>query len=346
MEKLGVVSSLVFCAFSAVIGGSYSYIPTAGVSLLTPQDLIGIENVLTDRSIVRRQTLAEYTQQDVIDCTAVVLEHQCDSSSFAQQIIDIALNCGNETVASSVVNNCARNENGDFCGVATLKFSSNVDEAELLNGATACSEAITTGICPLECSNFLRSAKTKLGCCLGMFNATDSFFSPLLGYQLWNLCNVQVPPAICENQLIVTNLSVWHRTVHGRAVDCSHKSAPVHVDRRSTTHRCPVTKQQMSHIGRTHGRYMWKKCQWPTMCWYSHHRSPRKCFEQRDACILGKQLQFRCNLQFYMSECCEWCQRHLWMLCEHLQQLWHWSADSITVLWYLGGMRSRQSWIL
>lgn len=62
MEKLGIVSSLVFCAFSAVIGGSYSYIPTAGVSLLTPQDLIGIENVLTDRSIVRRQTLAEYTQ--------------------------------------------------------------------------------------------------------------------------------------------------------------------------------------------------------------------------------------------------------------------------------------------
>ena len=63
----------------------------------------------------KRQTVADYTSQDSIDCSSVMLDHQCGSSGFAQETINISLSCGADTTALSVATTCASNENGEYC---------------------------------------------------------------------------------------------------------------------------------------------------------------------------------------------------------------------------------------
>ena len=147
--------------------------------------------------ITKRQT----TPQDIADCTAAIVDYQCGSSGYAQQIVNIALECRNETYARNAANTCARSENGAFCGSATTRFTLDQTQA-----ASTCSGAVSSGSCPSSCRSFLQSASSTLGCCINTYINTT--VSPLLGlygvyvdYHLWNLCNVPLPAADCGNGL-------------------------------------------------------------------------------------------------------------------------------------------------
>ena len=168
---------------------------------ISPQLSVGRVADLTHHIIAKRQTTP--TLQDVADCTIIAFDYQCGSSGYAQQIINIALGCRNESYARNVANTCARSENGEFCGTAIVRFS--LDQTQTTTAAS-CQEAVSSGSCPSSCRSFLQSASSTLGCCINTYiNTTDS---PLLGlygeyvdYRLWSLCNVPLPAADCGNGL-------------------------------------------------------------------------------------------------------------------------------------------------
>lgn len=142
---------------------------------------------------------------DLHDCLTASLEYRCGSSNFQQQNIDIALSCGNETYAHSAANSCARNENGDVCGVAFTQFL--VDDTEDVDH-----ECLHSGIelnyCPLQCQNFLQSVKRRLGCCFNFYitnTSTNERYCQLADYRLWNFCSIDYPTE-CNSGLTL-NLS-------------------------------------------------------------------------------------------------------------------------------------------
>ena len=153
--------------------------------------------------VTKRQTTP--TIQDLVDCSTAIVDYQCGSSGYAQQIVNIALECRNETYARNAANVCARSENGVVCGTAAGRFT--FDQAQSF-ATEPCTGAISSGVCPSSCRSFLQSASSALGCCINTYINTTVSPGPLLelygeyvNYRLWNLCNVPLPPADCGNGL-------------------------------------------------------------------------------------------------------------------------------------------------
>ena len=166
---------------------------------IAPQLFMGRVADLTHH-IAKRQ--ATPTPQDATDCIAAAVDYQCGSSGlYAQQIINIAFGCRNETYARNVANTCARSESRVFCGTATIRFL--LDQTQT---PTACQGAVSSGTCPSSCRSFLQSASSTLGCCINTYiNTTDSplleIYGEYVNNSLWNLCNVSLPAAGCGNGL-------------------------------------------------------------------------------------------------------------------------------------------------
>ena len=188
MNALALLTfTTIFSAFESSPGAVFS-----------PQDFVA-------HHIAKRQTAADDDAlQTAIECSNLINEYQCGPSGYAQQAVNIALSCRNESYARITAGVCARNENGETCGVAATTFLSNTNE---LMNATSCLGAVTSGSCPSTCRNFLESASANLGCCINTFiNTTDNpnllaQYRDLLDYRLWNLCNVPLPAAGCGNTL-------------------------------------------------------------------------------------------------------------------------------------------------
>ena len=157
----------------------------------------------------KRQT-APTTQDDIVDCTSTVFDYLC-SSGYAQRVIDIALGCRDGTYPRGIAAACATSEmSGDFCGTAALRFVP-TDQSQAADAST-CLGVIATGSCPSSCRSFLESAKSMLGCCINTyinttFNSFAEFYNMLgvFDYRLWNLCNVPLPAADCENGLTINS---------------------------------------------------------------------------------------------------------------------------------------------
>lgn len=168
--------------------------------------------------IAKRQTAADDLFQDIAECIALISEYQCGSSGYAQQSINIALGCRNESYARYTANICARNENGETCGAAVFKFF--LSDSDQMN-AGSCSGAVSSGSCPSNCHSFLELARSKLGCCISTFINTTynhpflSLNSDQLDYHLWNLCDVPLPAAACGNTLHLNPPQISHKcTTH------------------------------------------------------------------------------------------------------------------------------------
>ena len=195
MNTFATVSLFVLCAISCAdrADGSHAEISPAHLS-------VGEVTYLAHSRLLKRQTI---TAQDVTECSVAIFDYQCGSSGYAQGLINIALSCGNETLARNTANACAVSESGTFCGTATIRLLS--DQTETTNAET-CSGAVTSGSCPSSCRTFLQSARSKLGCCINTYiNQTDSpllaLYSDYVDYRLWNLCNVDLPASDCGNSL-------------------------------------------------------------------------------------------------------------------------------------------------
>ena len=159
---------------------------------------------LVHRHVEKRQTLSNLTNEEFTRCESVAVDSQC-SSGYAQAIINVELRCGNMASARDTSLSCARNEGGQACGAAVLDLSVNDNQTQ--NAAT-CSGAVTQGSCPSTCRSFLQFARSMLGCCVNTYvNTTDSSvyfqYREYVDYRLWNLCNVDLPPADCGNALPV-----------------------------------------------------------------------------------------------------------------------------------------------
>ena len=166
-----------------------------------PQDLIV-------HHIAKRQTA---DPQDLIGCVATIIDYQCGTSGYIQQTVSIALGCRNESYARNSANTCARSENGESCGVATVRYL--LSDTDHTN-ARSCSDNVILGsqACPVACRTFLESVKSKLGCCINTYlNTTDSplyeFYSHdrYFDYRLWSACGVPLPAMRCENNSISLN---------------------------------------------------------------------------------------------------------------------------------------------
>ena len=161
--------------------------------------------------ITKRQGFEDLTIEDTLDCTSRVFDFQCGSSGYAQRVVDIASGCGNDFFARNIATMCARNENGELCAAATVKFLAN--EAQLTN-AESCSAVIETQSCPVACRTFLEVEKNRLGCCINTYINTTHFqpgddallvYGEYLDYRLWNLCNIELPASDCGNALPVSS---------------------------------------------------------------------------------------------------------------------------------------------
>ena len=153
--------------------------------------------------VQKRQTISDLTQQDILDCSTAILNYQCGSSGYAQQVVNIALGCRNDSYARTTADACAKNANGDVCGATTSAFI--LDQSQSTNADT-CIGAVSSGVCPSTCRSFLQSGRSKLGCCINTYvNKTTSplyaLYSVYVDYRLWNLCNVALPPSDCGNSL-------------------------------------------------------------------------------------------------------------------------------------------------
>ena len=195
--KISMLSLFVLCAVANANRGLQSDLG-AGASQLSVETVSAFTY-----HVAKRQTTNDLTQQDILDCSSALIEYQCGTSGYAQRHVDIALGCRNNTYARNIANTCARSENGELCGTATLRFVS--DETESANAAT-CAGAVTSGSCPSGCRSFLQSWRSKFGCCINTYvNTTDNplyqLYREYVDYRLWNLCNVDIPAADCGNGL-------------------------------------------------------------------------------------------------------------------------------------------------
>ena len=186
--RMNAITSFIF---TTVIIALYGSSPGGAFST---QHLIG-------HHITKRQTDANDLSQVLAECSTILTEYQCGPSGYAQETVNIALGCRNESLAHRIANTCARNENGETCGAAATRFFI----SDAANAAT-CISAVGSGSCPSNCSRFLESARSRLGCCINTYiNTTDSpllaLYSNLLDYRLWNLCDVPLPPTDCRNTL-------------------------------------------------------------------------------------------------------------------------------------------------
>ena len=193
------MNSLTLVSFIAI----FSVFESSSGAAFSPQDLTEVAH-----HIAKRQTTDDdpLSSQDIIDCVAVIIDHQCGTSGYTQQTVNIALGCRNESYARNSANACVRNENRESCGVATVKLL--VNDTDLMN-AYSCSDAVASQACPVACQTFLESVSSRLGCCINAYlNTTDSplfafyNYGKYFDYRLWSLCDVPLPAAgTCENMI-------------------------------------------------------------------------------------------------------------------------------------------------
>ena len=200
MKNTAIVYTLVLChslISSAISGKSRHGLSVSIAGVWTAPSAAGIAH----HHVQKRQTF-NVTTQDTIYCASKVLEYEC-SSNVAQRLADIALGCNNQALARNTANACARSERGELCGAATTR----VMLEETLN-ASLCYGAVGVGVCPSTCRSFLEFGRSQLGCCINTYiNVTgSSLYGTYVDYHLWNLCNVELPPATgCGNSPVTVS---------------------------------------------------------------------------------------------------------------------------------------------
>ena len=95
---------------------------------------------------------------------------------------------------------CAKSENGAFCGSLS---TSDVEESLL---KSRCSGVLSSNSCNPACTSLLKYMKSKLGCCINehsrQFNDTKH---EIYNHHLWSLCGVQLPPTTCKHHGLTFN---------------------------------------------------------------------------------------------------------------------------------------------
>ena len=137
-------------------------------------------------SLNRRQTV----NQD--RCSEALLEYQC-TTGYGEELVSIATQCGNNDLARSFAEGCARNENNQYCRTAVRNAPGIPSSCTMVNES-----------CPTSCSSYLRTIRSSLGCCINsLLNTTDSSseLRELFSNSLWSCCGVETVLGSCNNGL-------------------------------------------------------------------------------------------------------------------------------------------------
>lgn len=154
--------------------------------------------------IWRRQTGSDKVLavdcEDVTFCASFRNDAEC-MSGILQLDVDTVLRCrtaSNLETLRSQYSMCAKSESGAHCGSLPL-VPSMVEQ---------CSGSISSNNCTQECRSYLENLKNELGCCINehssIFNGTHN---EIFSYDLWNLCEITVPPKSCREHGLTFNIT-------------------------------------------------------------------------------------------------------------------------------------------
>ena len=141
-----------------------------------------------------------------INCSARIVDAEC-SAGIRQGDIDAGLICGMLSIdtATTLANECAKNEHGQYCASAFDLFNVN-DNMGLMNIEGNCSGVFASESCPTGCRTLLEDFRGRLGCCINaLVNNTRRASSSSVDYRVWNICDVPLPAADCESGPVTVN---------------------------------------------------------------------------------------------------------------------------------------------
>ena len=154
--------------------------------------------------LTKRQDLG--TPEDEAYCIARITDADCSTGS-RQAVIDARLTCGMVRIeeATRLANGCARNERGQYCSSALTLFNVNGNEMKNIEGN--CSGVLVSNFCPTACRILLEDFRGRLGCCVNtLVNNSRTVSVPAsVDYRVWNICDVPLPAADCEDRPVTVN---------------------------------------------------------------------------------------------------------------------------------------------
>jgi hypothetical protein len=159
--------------------------------------------------VVKRQSNGENTPtpEDRAICNAKLKDALC-TAGIEQGSAQAVLNCNRSSIekAQKAANSCAKGEDGQFCGSLLALHRPRVDYI-----AGNCTRLNS---CPSNCRSLLKEFRSTLGCCINAYvNGTGLYSRAIsLDYQVWNLCNVPLPPTACGNVPTINTGSVQNCT--------------------------------------------------------------------------------------------------------------------------------------
>ena len=183
------------------------------------------ENQIAKRDIQRRQTPNEQRIAQLLQCNLPAVRLQC-TTGLQQQMVNAAVNCGENVQARLFAGACATNANGEYCSVAVLNNALQLDRVLL-----DCISAIRGGSCSSDCRNSLMTFRNSWGCCINtLYNFTGhplmdpgnpnlQIVSSIFSNSFWSSCGVEtvsscqnsIPFSTVHNSPICTNLTFHQR---------------------------------------------------------------------------------------------------------------------------------------
>ena len=151
--------------------------------------------------------------QDAQNCTLQELyfrlaNHLCESN-VGQPLVDALLqNSKCYSIARGWVEICSINANKETCAVALGSdvLLSSVDPPDQGDPLVTslfqnCEESISSTSCNSSCQSAITNIKNSYGCCVSIFNESDSGVQPELSYNFWKSCGVETP-GICTTSTL------------------------------------------------------------------------------------------------------------------------------------------------
>ena len=128
--------------------------------------------------------------------------------AYINGLLSIAERCSDYSqVATFLVVSCASNARGEQCGLLDRQGPLRVNlidiHSQCLSNSPHCSQA---------CASSIIAAKHSIGCCVNLYNRSDTGFRHALSYYLWNSCGVE-SPGVCESTLSLNGSKSMMRAV-------------------------------------------------------------------------------------------------------------------------------------
>lgn len=197
--------------------------PLSAVEILRRTELS--ENQIAKRDIQRRQTPNAQRIAQLVRCNVPAVRLQC-TTGLQQEMVQVAVNCGENIQARLFAGACATNANGEYCSAAVLSDALQLDRVLL-----ACRSALRGGSCSSDCQNSLIAFRNSWGCCINtLYNFTGhplmdpanpslQIVSSIFSNSFWAGCGVETVSS-CQNSIqfstvhnspICTNLTFYQR---------------------------------------------------------------------------------------------------------------------------------------